>query len=106
MEQTIRIDDLDGSTDDVQTVTFALGKTHWEIDLSARNRDRLAEALSPFTEHARKARKTPHKRASNAEQKTRKAIREWARENDLEVSENGKLPTHIIEAYTAAQSDA
>lgn len=105
MEQTIRIDDLDGATNDVETVSFALGKDHYEIDLGPENKARLGDALSPFIDHARRARKTTPKRPSNAEQKRRRQIREWARNNDHEVADNGKLPATIIAAYEAAQGD-
>lgn len=103
MEQTIRIDDLDGSTNDVKTITFALGKEHYEIDLGPENKAQLTDALSPFIDHARRARKTTLKRTTNTEQKRRKEIRQWAQNNGHTIADNGRIPADIIDAYHAAQ---
>lgn len=46
--RTYLVDDLDGSEDDVSTVTFTLDRTNYEIDLSASNADRLREKLEKF----------------------------------------------------------
>jgi hypothetical protein len=48
-------DSLDGSTDDVATVTFSLRGQGYEVDLSRRHRDELQAALAPFTAAARRA---------------------------------------------------
>lgn len=53
MAQTVVItDDLDGSPD-AQTVTFALNGQPWEVDLSAKNLEKLQKALQPFVDVAR-----------------------------------------------------
>ena len=51
------VDDLDGSEDDVSTVTFNLDGKNYEIDLSAANAEKLRGKLSKFTDAA-----TPVKR--------------------------------------------
>lgn len=48
-------DSIDGSTDDVATVTFSLRGQVYEVDLSRRHRDELQAALAPFTGAARRA---------------------------------------------------
>jgi len=48
-------DDIDGTTDDVRTVTFSVDGAHYEIDLSSENHAKLTEALAVFVGHARKA---------------------------------------------------
>lgn len=102
MEQTIRIDDLDGSTNGVETISFSLGKDHYEIDLGPENKAQLTDALAPFIDHARRARKTTLKRTTNAEQKRRKEIRQWAQNNGHTIADNGRIPADIIDAYHAA----
>ena len=113
-QTTVRfIDDLDG-TDVVGTVTFSLDNRSYEIDLSDENTDKLHDALAPFIEHGRKAggrsggrcrtrgqapmTETPAR--SNREQTH--AIREWARQNGHQVSDRGRIPKSVIEAYQAA----
>ncbi len=107
MEKTIRIDDIDGSTDEVHTVQFALGKDTWEIDLSRHNQDRLTDALTEYIAHARRVRKIP-KRATNSGSNDgaarRKAIRQWATDHGHNVSPSGKIPDAIVAAYEAATS--
>ena len=114
-QTTVRfIDDLDGS-DAVGTVTFSLENRAYEIDLSDENTDKLHEALAPFIEHARKAggpggpggrartqRQT--KVADKSDRSKRKdtaAIREWARQHGHKVSDRGRIPKSVVEAYQA-----
>ncbi len=56
-------DDLDGSTEAVETVTFGLFGATYEVDLSKDNQKALEDALEPFLNVARKAggatRRTP-----------------------------------------------
>lgn len=47
-------DSIDGSTDDVATVTLSLRGQVYEVDLSRRHRDELEAALAPFTAAARR----------------------------------------------------
>ena len=113
-QTTVRfIDDIDGS-DAVGTVTFSLDNRAYEIDLSDENTDKLHEALAPFIEHGRKAggrsggrgrtrgqapmTETPAR--SNREEPH--AIREWARQNGHQLSDRGRIPKSVIEAYQAA----
>ncbi|RTE49072.1 Lsr2 family protein [Actinobaculum sp. 352] len=104
MQKTVLIDDIDATTNDVQTITFALGKQSYEIDLGPENRQRLTDALNPFINHARRTRKPAPQTTRNAAQTSRKTIREWARNNGYTVAESGKLPADIINAYTHAQT--
>ena len=102
----ILIDDLDGS-DATETVTFGLDGSTYEIDLNDRNAAALRDALAGYVGHARKV--TGSKRAGGARKTSTggsgvdpKAVREWARKNGHEVSERGRVPASVIEAYQAA----
>jgi hypothetical protein len=108
------VDDLDGSqSDDITTVSFGLDGANYEIDLSAVNAEQLRKALYDFVGHARRtggrikrgagagsgsATTTGHEQAQ--------AIRDWARRNNFEVSDRGRIPGSIIEAFEAAQTES
>ena len=83
-------DDLEGGPAD-ETMRFALGGAEYEIDLSKNNARKFRRQLAPFVEHARKAgrgsRGRPARTASSRERSM--AIRAWAREQGIAVSERG-----------------
>lgn len=102
------IDDLDGSaSDDVETVSFGLDGVSYEIDLSARNAQRLHDALALFIAHADRVGRRP-RRGSAARRGTRRssdvsrAIREWARRNGHDLADRGRLPAHVIAEFREA----
>jgi Lsr2 len=104
----ILVDDIDGS-DATETVSFALDGTNYEIDLNDENAAALREALSGFLGHARKsaagARKGARRSsaaAAAAGGASAKDIRAWAREQGHDLSERGRVPAEVREAYEAA----
>ena len=111
-QTTVRfIDDLDGS-DASGTFDFSLEGRTYQIDLSDENATRLRDALAPYIGVARKAGGSGRGRTSRqtavADKPTRSsreetaAIRGWARENGHQVSDRGRIPKSVIEAYQAA----
>ena len=111
-QTTVRfIDDLDGS-DASGTFDFSLEGRSYQIDLSDENAAKLRDALAPYIGAARKAGGRSRGRAARqtavAEKPARSnreetaAIREWARENGHQVSDRGRIPKSVIEAYQAA----
>ena len=106
------VDDLDGS-EAVGTVSFSLENRTYAIDLSDENTDKLHEALAPFIEHARQIGRGSGRgrgqRQPSTEKHTRSnreethAIREWARQNGHQVSDRGRIPKSVLEAYQAAR---
>ena len=111
-QTTVRfIDDLDGS-DASGTFDFSLEGRRYQIDLSDENAAKLRDALAPYVGAARKAGGRGRGRAarqtavadkparSNREETA--AIRAWARENGHQVSDRGRIPKSVIEAYKAA----
>lgn len=103
------IDDLDGSPADEQ-VEFAVDGRSYEIDLSAANSAKLRDALAPFVSAARRvgggrrgggaASSAPARPAADREQN--QAIREWAQAQGMKISERGRIPSNVLEAYHAA----
>jgi hypothetical protein len=109
------VDDLDGTqSKDISTVTFGLDGASYEIDLTDANAENLRKALWEFTAHARRvggrlkrgtAAASPGVSATASHEQAQ-AIREWARRNGYEVSNRGRIPASLIEAFEAAQAEA
>lgn len=95
-------DDIDGS-EAAETVSFALDGTTYEIDLNDQNAAALREALSPYIGHARKASRARRGAGSSARSSSGSAsdIRAWARSNGHQVSDRGRVPQEIVDAYAA-----
>jgi len=113
-QTTVRfIDDLDGS-DASGTFDFSLEGRNYQIDLSDDNAAKLRDALAPFIDVARKAagRSTGRGRAprqtavpdkpARSKREDTTAIRDWAREHGHKVSDRGRIPKSVLEAYQAA----
>lgn len=100
--QVLLVDDVDNSDAD-ETVTFALDGVTYEIDLNKANAGKLRDALAPWVGHARRSggRKSPG-RSGGARRKDVSAVREWARTNGHDVSERGRIPAVVQEAYDKA----
>ncbi len=108
------IDDLDGS-EASGTFDFSLDGKQYQIDLSDENAAKLRGALEPFVNAARKASgrsagrgrgrvqsQPAAEKPARASREETAAIRQWARENGHQVSERGRIPKSVIEAYQAA----
>jgi len=104
----ILTDDIDGGEAD-ETVTFALDGVTYEIDLNAENAARLRDAMAQWIGHARRVggrRAAGARRSSGGAALSRSEsakIREWARENGYKVSDRGRIPAEVKEAYDAAR---
>lgn len=97
----VLVDDIDESEAD-ETVRFGLDGVSYEIDLNAEHAEELRESLAPFVAHARKTRGSRGRRRAATTDASAAEIREWAQENGYEVSERGRVPAQIREAYAAA----
>jgi hypothetical protein len=120
----IRTDDLEN--DDVpadETISFALDGTNYEIDLTEKNAAELRDALSRYVQAARKVGRGSSSggggRASGGgrsratgggggggrmDREQAGAIREWARRNGHQVSDRGRIPSSVVEAYESAHN--
>ena len=111
--QVILSDDLDDSISADETVSFALDGTTYEIDLSEKNASEMRDVLGKYVSAARKV-SSRGTRASGAgrsratggggrmDREQAGAIRDWARKNGHEVSDRGRIPASVVEAYEAA----
>jgi hypothetical protein len=105
------VDDLDGSEAE-ETVEFGLDGAFYEIDLSEDNAERLRDALADYVDHARRsggrkrsgarlvvAGRPP--RTASADREQNQAMREWARKQGMNISDRGRIPKEVAEAYNA-----
>lgn len=100
--RTIVVDDIDG-TEEAREVTFSLDGETWRIDLSEANRQRLRAALGEFIEAGVKVSGVRSRSTSSSSSSVDlAAVRTWARSNGYEVSDRGRIPKQIMEAYAAA----
>ncbi|BBH63754.1 Lsr2 family protein [Actinoplanes sp. OR16] len=107
---TTLIDDLDGKKAD-RTVEFSLDGVSYTIDLSEANAGKLRKALDPYiSAGTRLGRTTTGRIGSRAAAPARTAgsrdenrlIREWAIRNGHKISERGRIPQEVSNAYRAA----
>ncbi|WP_411130360.1 histone-like nucleoid-structuring protein Lsr2 [Streptomyces sp. x-19] len=104
---TIYTDDLTGEeSPEAATHSIAIDGVKYEIDLGPDSYDKMLEALAPFTRAGRRVRgsrkaggRTDTAVSSGVD--TAK-IRAWAKENDYDVNDRGRVPAEIREAYTKA----
>lgn len=97
-------DDIDGSPE-AETVTFGLDGTTYEIDLGETNRTKFNAAFAPYIEAGRRISRTPRRSSasrSSGPKVDNTAVRAWAKEHGLKVSERGRLSTDVVQQYEAA----
>jgi len=101
--KVLLIDDIDG-TDAVETVTFGLDGVQYEIDLNEKNAGKRRDDLAAWVGHARRSggRKKTSRAGSSRSSSDASKIRTWARENGFEVSDRGRVPAEVKEAYEKA----
>ena len=114
------VDDLDEGEAD-ETVEFGVDGATYEIDLSEANASKLRDALADYVAHARRvsgrrrsgraaarpassspAAVPPERRGRPSTGNRTEAIREWARRQGMTVSERGRIPAEVSEAYHKA----
>lgn len=104
--ETFLVDDIDG-TEAGGTVSFGLDGARYEIDLSDAHSQKLHDLLEPYLRHARRARSSadrPARPARNSAGREKAArIREWAREEGIEVNDRGRIPASVAARYDAAR---
>jgi len=103
--QTLFIDDLDGGEAE-GTVRFGLDGAEYEIDLSKEHTDALHSALGKYVEHARKIGGTARRQVRGGRRgavaiDTAK-VREWAKEQGIDIKDRGRVPANIVEKYRSA----
>ncbi len=95
------VDDIDGGRAD-ETVRFSLDGRDYEIDLSVDHARTLRDALQPYVSVARRTglhrlAHTPPSGEAAADDS--QEIRAWARARGLEVSNRGRIPAYLRQAW-------
>src|SRR4051812_17376379 len=97
-------DDIDGSKN-AETYRFEWQNTSYEIDLSAKNFKALDKALQPYIKAAAKVpmRSSSNGRRSSPSSSKRdySGVREWAKKEGYNISDRGRVPRTVVEAYDA-----
>ncbi|OZD64694.1 hypothetical protein CH272_23920 [Rhodococcus sp. 05-340-1] len=110
------VDDIDGSVIDDEsgeTIEFAVRGVEYLIDLKAKNATEFHKKLDHYIQHAtrvggRKRKPSPSSGSTAAggsakrDPEQTRAIRQWAFDQGYEISERGRIPADIVEAYNAA----
>ncbi len=109
------VDDLDGSVAD-ETIHFTWEGKALVIDVNKKNGDKLRKAMEPFATAARPDEtvptaasrrrtatgKSPGKRSRSGSGAATSTIRAWARENNIDVPDRGRLKPDVLQAWEAA----
>jgi hypothetical protein len=112
------VDDLSGKTlaeDAGQTVSFGLDGQAYEIDLSNETAAQLRQAVQRYIDAGRRVSRQSAPRDSRRARSTRgsgggsgagrahdtASVREWARAHGHQVSDRGRIPAKVLEAYAA-----
>ncbi|WOF23892.1 Lsr2 family protein [Microbacterium betulae] len=106
------VDDLDNTTlepGEGETVLFSLDGKSYEIDLTAKNAAALRATLERYISAGRRVSSSAASggaRTSSARRRSGQTdygpVRAWAKENGYKVSERGRIPATVLEAYQAA----
>ncbi|WP_243073779.1 Lsr2 family protein [Microbacterium sp. SS28] len=111
------VDDLDGSVLEVgegETVLFSLDGVAYEIDLTDANAAEFRESFTSYIAAARRVSAGRPSRggggSSSADARKRRRtgqqdygpVRAWAKDNGYTLSERGRIPASVLEAYEAA----
>lgn len=104
---TSYVDDLDGSDNDVKTVSFTYNRTQYDIELGAKNRAAFDAVMAPYLRVARRRRNSPNPAGKLAYGMAAK-IRAWAEETDHPgfSGPTGRLPDQVIKDYVLAHEGA
>lgn len=113
--QTLLTDDLDPALEATETIVFGLDGSSYEIDLNDQHSAEMREAFAPFVAAARKVGGRPpvrrgaksassEKASQTGEGPDPSAVRAWAKEHDIAVSERGRIKGTVLAQFLEATS--
>jgi nucleoid-associated protein Lsr2 len=98
--QIILEDDIDGGPAE-ETLVFGLEGKQYEIDLSAKNAEKLRDALAVYIAHGRKMTKSGKVITHTKVGADPAAVRAWARSRGIDVPARGRLPKSVVDQFDA-----
>jgi Lsr2 len=104
--EVLLTDDLDGTNIPAgkdETVTFGLDGKSYEIDLTAKNASALRKALQPYIAGGRSIKGSRREVVRTRVGADTRTIKEWARANGYQVSDRGRIPNAVREAFECRQ---
>ncbi len=106
------IDDFDGTIlDAYESVQFGIGGMTYDFDTTPKRAGAFRARLQKYVDISRPAGSTtparsrvrvPAAAGGNNSAEQNQAIRDWARANNFELSDRGRIPAHIVAAFDAA----
>lgn len=98
--RTILVDDIDGTDADL-TIAFVINGDAYTLDLSKANSEKFYRDIEPYIKAARnrKRKKMSIVQGEVIAVEQRSAIREWAKKKGYGISDRGRIPMDIIEAF-------
>lgn len=86
-----------------QTRRFSLDGRDYEIDLCTRHSQKFDDVVGRYAKRARRAsaRAGRAKRRTTAHRQHSAAIRSWAKESGIAVSDRGRIPADVVASYEA-----
>lgn len=102
--ETIQVyfDDLTGEpveADEVRSIKFAWEGKPLRLDLNEENADKLEEVMKPYLDAATLVTSSEIKKSPKPRRTDLDAVRSWAREQGMKVSDRGRVPNRILDAY-------
>jgi len=91
-------DDIDG-TEAAETIAFRVDGAAYEIDLSKKNAAKMRQAFGRYIEHARRTTGGRRSGRPRHDRHRSSAVREWAKQQGIEVSERGRIPASVVSQY-------
>lgn len=102
--ETVQVyfDDLTGEpveADEVQTIKFAWEGKALRLDLNQENADKLEQLMKPYLDAATLVTSSEIKKAPKPRRTDLNEVRSWAREQGMTVSDRGRVPIKVLDAY-------
>lgn len=96
------IDDLDGGPA-AETVVYMIDGNAYEIDLSEKNAQELRDGFADYITASRRSvarvKRGPKSASANGNKQLSESIRNWAREQGMQISDRGRIKAEIVTAY-------
>lgn len=112
MQKTVitKVDDLTGKEyEEGETITFTVQGKSFEIDLNNKNAAQFKRSLAKYMEKGRKVQSPGRTHRADGDGRKIKhdkayvhTVRAWAQTNGYEVSDRGRVPLKVYEAYEKA----
>jgi hypothetical protein len=108
VQVTLVCDVHDGEVEGEETIQFGVDGRSYEIDVCAQHASALRDAYAPYIGAGRRLSSNQGRGGRSRQSASVQhgvdpaAVRAWARQSGIKVSERGRIGADVIERYTAA----